>query len=197
MQSEFDRKFHVDTCGEIDLSELDIESPHFAFGNSYQPSSPKMFFEMLGALDIRHEDYTFIDIGSGKGLVLLLASTYPFRRIVGVEFSPQLHQIAEENIRNYQNPEQRCRNIESIVTDVTEYDIPEDPEVIYLFNPFNEKILETLLAKIRRSIERRPRPVFILYKNPVANEVFKRERLLTIMKHTKEYTIHRYEAPGV
>src|SRR5260370_35484421 len=115
MQSEFDRKFHVDTCGEIDLSELDIESPHFAFGNSYQPSSPKMFFEMLGALDIRHEDYTFIDIGSGKGLVLLLASTYPFRRIVGVEFSPQLHQIAEENIRNYQNPKQRCRNIEPIL----------------------------------------------------------------------------------
>jgi 16S rRNA G966 N2-methylase RsmD len=195
LESEFDRKFHVDTSGEIHLSELDIQSPNSAFGNSYQPSAPTVFFEMLGVVDIRYEDYTFIDFGSGKGLVLLLASSYPFRRIVGVEFSPQLHRIAEQNIRNYQNPSQQCWNIESRVGDVADYRIPEEPEVLYLFNPFSEKIMEVLVANIRRSLEVQPRPIFILYKNPIANAVFEKEKILKTVKLTKQYAIYQHERP--
>jgi hypothetical protein len=194
-ESEFDRKFRVDTSGEIHLSELDIHSPNCAFGNSYQPSGPKLFYEMLGAIDIRYPDYTFIDFGSGKGLVLLLASGYPFRRIIGVEFSPQLHRIAKDNIRNYKNPLQKCRNIESLVEDVVDYRIPEEPEVLYLFNPFNEKIMEVLLANIRRSLESQPRSIFILYKNPIANAVFEKEKFLRAVKLTQEYAIYAHEGP--
>src|SRR5215469_1020975 len=164
LESEFDRKFHVDTSGEIHLSELAIQSPSSAFGNSYQPSAPKEFFEMLGAVDIKYNDYTFIDFGSGKGLVILLASSYPFRKIIGVEFSPELHRIAEQNVCNYQNPSQQCQNIELLVGDVVDYRIPVEPEVLYLFNPFNEKVMEVLVANIRRSLELQPRSVFILYK---------------------------------
>jgi len=193
LESEFDRKFHVDTGGEIHLSELDIQSPNSAFGNSYQPSPPKIFFEMLGAIDIPHGDYTFIDFGSGKGLVLLLASNYAFRRIIGVEFSPQLHRIAKQNIRNYQNPSQCCRNIELLLGDVVDYRIPEEPVVLYLFNPFNEKLVELLVANIRRSLEVKPRPVFVLYKNPIANEVFEKQAFLQTVKITKEYAIYKNE----
>ena len=193
VKSEFDRKFHVDTAGEIHLSELDIQSPNWAFGNSYQPSPPRIFFEMLSAIDIPHGDYSFIDFGSGKGLVLLLASTYAFRRIIGVEFSPQLHRIAEQNIRNYQNPSQRCRNIELLLGDVVDYRIPEEPVVLYLFNPFNEKLVELLVATIRRSLEAKPRPVFVLYKNPVANEVFEKQAFFQTVKITKEYAIYKNE----
>jgi 16S rRNA G966 N2-methylase RsmD len=196
LQSEFDRKFHVDTGGEIHLSDLDIQSPNSAFGNSYQPSVPKVFFEMLGAIDIRYSDYTFIDFGSGKGLVLLLASSYPFRKIIGVEFSPQLHRIAEQNIRNYHNPSQQCRNIQSLVGDVVEYRLPEEPEVLYLFNPFNEPIIEVLVANIRRSLEIHPRPIFVLYKNPIANAVFEKEKALKTVKLTKQYAIYKHERPG-
>src|SRR6516225_6530452 len=193
LESEFDRKFHVDTSGQIHLSELDIQSPNSAFGNSYQPSAPSMFFEMLGTLKIRHGDYTFIDFGSGKGLVLLLASNYPFRRIIGVEFSPQLHRIADQNIRNYQNPAQQCRKIELLVGDVVEYRIPAEREVLYLFNPFNEKIMEVLVSNIRKSLEVHPRPVFVLYKNPIANAVFEKERFLRTVEINKRYAIYKYE----
>jgi hypothetical protein len=196
LESEFDRKFHVDTGGEIHLSELDIRSPNSAFGNSYQPSPPKIFFEMLDAVDIPHGDYTFIDFGSGKGLVLLLASTYAFRRIIGVEFSPQLHRIAEQNIRNYQNPAQRCRKIELLLGDVIDYRIPEDPVVLYLFNPFNEKLVELLVANIRKSLEAKPRPIIVLYKNPIANEVFEKQGFLHTVKITKEYAIYKNEWSG-
>jgi len=46
-------------------------------------------------------DFTFIDLGSGKGRVLLMASDYPFKRIIGVEFMPELHRAAQENVREY------------------------------------------------------------------------------------------------
>jgi hypothetical protein len=193
--SEFDRRFHVDTSGEIHLTDLEIDNANSAFGNSYQPSPPRMFFEMLGVIDIRHGDYTFVDLGSGKGLVLLLASNFPFRRIVGVEFSPQLHCIAERNIRNYRNPAQRCRRIESLLGDVVEYQIPEEQEVLYLFNPFNERVMEALVSNIRRSLENHPRSLFILYKNPTASAIFQKEELLKTVRLTKEYAIYEHEGP--
>jgi hypothetical protein len=190
-QSEYDRKYHVDTGGEIHLSELDIESPNSAFGNSYQPSPPNIIIEMIEALGIRCQDYTFIDIGSGKGLVLFIASNYPFRKIIGVEFSPQLHRIAQENLRSYRNAEQQCTNIEVVMTDVIEYEIPEGPLVLYMFNPFTEKIVRTMVAKIRESIEKNPRTVFILYKNPVANKVFEENEFAKKIILTKEYAIYK------
>ncbi|MBZ5489392.1 MAG: class I SAM-dependent methyltransferase [Acidobacteriia bacterium] len=47
------------------------------------------------------QDFTFIDLGSGKGRALLMAAQYGFKRIIGVEFMPELHRVAQENIRKY------------------------------------------------------------------------------------------------
>ncbi len=47
------------------------------------------------------QDFTFIDLGSGKGRVLLMASEYPFQKIIGVEFMPELHRAAQKNIAGY------------------------------------------------------------------------------------------------
>ncbi|MGB8543315.1 MAG: hypothetical protein WCD49_16925 [Candidatus Acidiferrales bacterium] len=194
-QSDYDRKYHVDTSGEIHLSELDIESPNSAFGNSYQASPPNIIVEMIAALPIRYQDYTFIDIGSGKGLVLFIASNYPFRKIIGVEFSPQLHQIAQENVRSYRSAEQQCTDLELVLSDATQYQIPPGPLVLYMFNPFNEKIVRTLVGNVRASIEANPRPVFILYKNPVANLVFEENKFVKKLTLTREYAIYKCERP--
>ena len=64
------------------------------FHSAYQPTEPVAFHEMLDAVQqapgpgqttLNFRDFTFIDLGSGKGRTLLMASDYPFRRIVGVE----------------------------------------------------------------------------------------------------------------
>src|SRR5712691_7133679 len=57
----------------------------------YQPTEPVLFEEMLASIKIDFRNFTFIDLGSGKGRVLLLASDYPFRQIVGVELLPALN----------------------------------------------------------------------------------------------------------
>ena len=45
--------------------------------------------EILADLGIYYPDCVFLDLGAGKGRALLLASQFPFKRIVGVEFSIQ------------------------------------------------------------------------------------------------------------
>jgi tRNA1(Val) A37 N6-methylase TrmN6 len=42
-----------------------------------------------------------VDIGSGKGRVLLMASEFGFKEARGVEFSLNLCEIAKKNIENY------------------------------------------------------------------------------------------------
>jgi len=71
------------------------------FHSAYQPTEPGPFAEMIASLPMDLGEFTFVDVGSGKGRTLLMASEYPFRRIVGVELLPALHQIAQENLASY------------------------------------------------------------------------------------------------
>jgi len=102
-RSDFDRAYDVDTDGDFGgwtyLSDLSIPSPNWIHGNNYTGIDPERFSGILAGVTIKFEDFVFIDFGSGKGRALLLASEFPFKRIVGVEFSPELHAAAVDNIR--------------------------------------------------------------------------------------------------
>jgi hypothetical protein len=131
----------------------------------YQPTEPVVFHEMLAALPIDYHRFTFIDLGSGKGRALLMASDFPFRRIVGVELLPELDHIAQRNIRAYHSPAQQCPDIASMAGDARQFEFPPDPSVVYLFNPFPEPILRAVCANLHRSLIERPRELYVLYHN--------------------------------
>ena len=106
-------------------------------GGQYQPSEPALFDEMLSALPAAADGFTFIDLGSGKGRTLLMASSYPFRRIIGVELLEELNAIALENIARYRSPEQQCFNIEAKTGDASRFEFPAEPAVLYLVQSFS------------------------------------------------------------
>lgn len=110
------------------------------------------------------QDFTFIDLGSGKGRVLLMASDYPFKRIIGVEFMPELHRAAQKNIAGYSSDRQQCRQIETLCMDARDFQFPAGPLVVYLFNPFSEATFARVLESLRSSVEQTPRPVYIAYR---------------------------------
>src|SRR5277367_4265889 len=91
------------------------------FHSPYQPTESALFHEMLEALRLQSgsdfHDFVFVDLGSGKGRTLLMASDYAFRRIVGVELLPALHQAAQENVSKYRSESQRCFSVKSICAD--------------------------------------------------------------------------------
>src|SRR5262249_22579234 len=136
------------------------------FHSAYQPTGPAAFGEMLEAVQLHAGDlreFTFVDIGSGKGRTLLMASDYPFRRIVGVELLPNLHHIAQENLSKYTSGAQRCFDLQSLIGDATTFVLPEDPLVLYLFNPLPDFALRRVLANLEQSHRASNNPVYVLY----------------------------------
>jgi SAM-dependent methyltransferase len=167
---EFDRTYGVDTEGDLRgwtyLSDLDIPSPNWIDGTNYTPILPQCFERIMASLEIAFEDYTFIDFGSGKGRALLLASHFGFRQIIGLEFSPQLHIIAQENIRHYRSPRQKCTDIQSLNVDFVDFALPKQPSVLFFFDPCREPVLKSVLAGIQSSLAGHPRQLHIAYVAP-------------------------------
>lgn len=163
------------------------------FHSPYQPTEPELFREMLEALRQQSHsdlhDLVFIDLGSGKGRTLLMASDYPFRRIVGVELLPGLHQAAQQNLNKYRSESQKCFALESICADATEFAFPAEPMVLYLFNPFPESGLRRMVASLEQSLREHPRAVFVLYHNPLLEHVLS-ESGLRRLHATHQYAVY-------
>jgi hypothetical protein len=130
----------------------------------YFATEPWLFEQIMQAIPMDFSQFIFIDLGSGKGRVLLMASDYTFQRIVGVEFMPELHRVAQKNIASYSNDRQRCTQIEAVCMDAREFQFPEAPLVVYLFNPFSEPTFARVLENLRQSIEQSQRDVYIAYR---------------------------------
>jgi len=165
------------------------------FLSAYQPTDPAAFCQMMNSLPIDVGQYTFVDLGSGKGRTLLMASEWPFRRIMGVEMVPELHRASEQNIRDYHSPTQRCHAIESICTDASAFPLPPDPLVVYLFNPFSEKNLDQVLANLASSLQEAPRAVYVLYHNPILEGRLHRVPWLELIHRGEQFSLFRH-LPG-
>jgi SAM-dependent methyltransferase len=163
------------------------------FHSAYQPSEPAVFHEMLDALQqvgLDFRDFTFIDLGSGKGRTLLMASDYSFRRIVGVELLPALHRIAQENLSKYRREGQKCFALEAVCADAREFVFPAEPSVLYLFNPLPEAGLRQVMANLEESLRLNPRAVYVLYHNPLLEHVLSRSAAFTKVGGTQQYSIY-------
>jgi hypothetical protein len=166
VEDEFDRLYGVETSTRVHLTDLKIDSPNWIYAGGYWPTSSEIIHEVLASLPIRYEDFAFIDFGSGKGRVLLQASDWPFRKITGVEFSSELHAIAVNNIKRYKNEKQKCREVEAVCMDFTQFEIPAGPLVAFLYNPSSEAITATLASNIARSLVEKPRELWVIYVTP-------------------------------
>lgn len=164
------------------------------FHSPYQPTESALFHEMLEALrqhsHLDFHDFVFVDLGSGKGRTLLMASDYPFRRIVGVELLPALHEAAQENLSKYRSESQNCFALESLCADATEFRFPAEPTVLYLFNPFPEPGLRRTMANLEQSLRERPRAVYVLYHNPLLGHVLNERAALKKVCGTHQYAIY-------
>jgi hypothetical protein len=164
------------------------------FHSPYQPTESTLFREMLEDLrqrsHLNFHDFVFVDLGSGKGRTLLMASDYPFRRIVGVELLPALHRAAQENLSSYRSESQKCFALESLCADATEFRFPAEPTVLYLFNPFPEAGLRRMMANLEQSLREHPRAVYVLYHNPLLERVLAESPALKKICGTHQYAIY-------
>lgn len=155
----FDARYGVDTSGEISLFQLDISSRNGFLGYRYQASPPEACEGIFSSLPITHKEFTFIDVGAGKGRVLLIAARYSFKRLIGVEFASELVKTARANVAHV------GFNIEVLHADAADYEYPWDNLVVYLYNPFGPTLLRPMLKSLQRISA--AHEVYIVYVNPV------------------------------
>ena len=165
----------------------------------YQPTDPALFLEMVEALKrctgLDLAEFTFLDVGCGKGRTLLMASDFPFHRIVGVELLASLHRIAQENLRRYKNESQKCFWLESFCANAACFSLPETPLLIYLFNPLRESGLRQFLINLERSLREHPRGVYLIYHNPELEHVLVESGALQKLAGTHQYSIFQASTP--
>jgi SAM-dependent methyltransferase len=124
----------------------------------------------MDTLDFPSES-VFVDLGSGKGKTLLMAAGYGFKRVVGVEFSPELCEIAKSNWSIYRQGSETDPAFEIVNTDVVDYAVKDDENVFFMFHPFDDVVMDKVIQNVEASHERAPRKIWIIYYNPVFQDL--------------------------
>ncbi len=137
------------------------------------------------------DQYTFIDLGSGKGRTLLLASEYGFPRIIGVELLPALHRAAEENIRAYCEANHPASQIESVLMDACDFKFPPTALLVYLFHPLPMAGLERVIRNLDESLAQAPRDVWVVYHNPVFEKAVSASKQLALFMRAEHLAVFR------
>jgi SAM-dependent methyltransferase len=189
-EQDFDLQHGIDTSSIVKVADLDVSEDIRKHSVRYEPTRVWLFDNILNQLPIAYENYIFVDFGSGKGRALLLASKFPFKKIVGIETSPGLCKIARENILKYKDKDQKCNDISCLCLDVRDFEIIKENTLFHLYNPFDEHVMGTVLSNIENSLRRYPRIIFFIYTNPKHREVIEGAGFLHIIRKDKRYRVY-------
>ena len=168
----FDERHGTDTAGSVEPDKLGIvDDATREQAILYLPSPLRVTNWMLDNVGVDPSERTFVDLGCGKGRVLLVAAQRPFRRIVGIEVSAELADLAADNAERYVGPPPRRAGIDVVTADVTTVDLPATDLLIHAYHPFGSEILAGVLARLDASLAAVPRRVtfaYLMYTSAVA-----------------------------
>jgi len=151
----------VRTMGKVEREELGFEG---SYHNCYYPSDYQSIYKALRALQIRPNEDVLLDYGSGMGRVIIVAATFPFRKVIGLELSERMNELAKENLSRARNKLQ-CQNVELVTGDAAGYQVPPDVNCVFFYNSFKGPVLSSALDNVRQSLLRTPRRLLFVYKN--------------------------------
>ena len=186
----FDHEHGTDTGGTRAIASLDVvDSPAALYAVQYQPSGPQLVRDQLDKLNIDAAQFTFIDFGSGKGRVLLIAAERPFREVIGIEFSRELHEIALRNISRLPRHLARAARVRSINSDAAEVGLPTGNLVCYFNNPFGPPIISRVVERLMAHHRDRGCHLLVVYVVPRHRALFERCGIFTILDETQDAVI--------
>jgi SAM-dependent methyltransferase len=157
-----ERRYGAETADHLYLEDLGEATEDRIW---HHPSSWLPVRRALRRLKPREND-VFADIGSGLGRAVIAAAELPFARVIGVELSAELTERARANLGRSRT-KKRARSIELVTTDALTWDVPDDLSVVYFYSPFVGEVFDGVVANILTSLDRRPRPMRLVYNFPV------------------------------
>lgn len=169
----FDIKYGTETIELKSLDKMhDVSAEDKADAVHYQASyvyNYEKFFEKLSnKIDFNS---AFIDLGSGKGRAMILAAIAGFKKIYGVEFSPELNSISKQNLSNFSKKFHADVDFDVIEVNAKKYQFETDVKLVYMANPFGPDIIFKVLENIDKSLEKKSREILIVYFNPLQEKI--------------------------
>lgn len=164
--TRWDSKYGVDTSGQIDLENLRVIGPNRNSGYASVSTSPRAYAFLSTFFPPDWKQFTFVDVGSGKGRVMMLAALQGFDTILGIEFAPLLCQIAERNLVRFAGRKPAKWSV--LNADASMIDLPLGaPLLIYSFNPFKVEMWESFLQVLLRTHNASKRPICLVLSGTI------------------------------
>jgi SAM-dependent methyltransferase len=172
----FDQRYGVDTSGLIGGGDLRSGHQHDIFNTAYYGMAPSRFRPVIDRWISDQSqsaiaNYSFIDLGCGKGRAVLMASEYGFRQVIGVELHRSLATTAEKNLAQWEAGGRAVCPISILCQDAADFAFPEGACLLYLFHPFTAPVLTRVIQRIEADFASHPRPLDVIYFNPEAGEL--------------------------
>ncbi len=162
LSMQFDQHHGTETFRGLDVRVSSDADNEAVWG--YAAINQDFFREIIQAIPMPLFPYTFIDIGSGKGAAVLMASEFPFRRYVGVELSEELIEIAKCNVEKFNAVKGKQFEPEWVHCDFFKWVLPAEPQVLFFNNPFPEDISLLAIKKLEQALTDRSQPSLLVFR---------------------------------
>ena len=196
----FDRRYGIDTNRIMAVSEIGVETEEAQHATRYRATSVGFLRYLFKRHPMAFENFVFVDLGSGKGRVLIEAAAFPFQRIIGVEFSRRLQRVAEESIARYEARHTAKSRIELQCQSATEFALPRENTIFYLYNPFDADILSKVMQHLQLSLGQVDRKILIVYLNPRWGSIIEATGVFALVDAGRygpdEYRVYATPEPG-
>jgi SAM-dependent methyltransferase len=184
-----DRRYGLDTRGRRKIAADTLVRGEHRDGVDFESTPPPSWRKVLRELSLADPgDFTFVDLGCGKGFVLALAALHGFGRIVGVELDPGLAGRARVNAEVLSA--RTSSAVDVVEGDASAFELPPEPTVVYMYNPFGPQTMRDVARRVDRSLAERPRPVFVVYVNPLHRHVWDESSTLRLRTGNRHWAVY-------
>lgn len=164
-------KYNINTIKPVSLDDLTIPEGDKTKSSPYEALNYYILENLLDNFcKLFPGEKNLVDVGSGKGRIMVAAAHYGFTNITGIDFAKELCEAAKRNVHKISREFPRT-TFTIYCKDVLNYEINAGDKVFFLFNPFNKEIMEKFSEKIDQSVKQHPRTIYLIYANPQQKKV--------------------------
>jgi protein-L-isoaspartate O-methyltransferase len=174
----FDRRHDIETNRDVQRDDLTgMPSRIRRHAGDYSPTNPALFARIVRASRLDPQMFSFVDLGSGKGRVVIAATGYGFRRVVGIEADKALHETAEKNLT--QAGLKGNANVSAVYGDARTAPLPPGNLFVFMYSPFRGPIFEAVAKRLADLARDAGRAIFIAYSADWEAEALERTGAFT------------------
>ena len=153
-EEKWDRLLQIRTSGRDDSHADQYRYP-------YEPT-PYCVLESLADSGYLRKGNTLLDYGCGKGRVEFFLSWQTRCRSIGIEYDERIYEKAAEN----QKRAAAAGRVTFELANAEQFQVPEEVDRIYFFNPFSLEILQKVISRIIDSYYATPREILLFFYYP-------------------------------